>query len=254
MFNRFFAVFATVTALTTGTASAALVTIGKDQGPIMDACFPGNPGCSWDSWDMIQNGFTAQSSVAYFDPGAFLYLHDDSGITESVFASVDGYRFDAVAANARAYSLVNQSADSARPAGDFGDPDFDIWARAAQPAYGNVGWFGYRAGVQVATLIYHQDGDYSDLSFGSSFTNLDALVLRSLIPAGTVDYAMYGPNDALQASTYWCEEWCAGVKLNTLTLNTHVPAPVPLPAAFGPFALALAGVGLAGRRKRRKAA
>ncbi|WP_415182418.1 hypothetical protein [Phaeovulum sp.] len=234
-------------------ANAALVTIGKDEGPITIDCY----SCSWDSWDMIQNGFTAQTSIAYFDGDAFLYLHDDSGITESVFASVDGYRFDAVGANAWAYSHVYQTASTPRPAGEYGDADFDAWVNGSKPAYGNVGWYGYRSGTLVTSLVYHHDTAYSfnsfsDMTFGSTFQDLDVLVLRSLVPAGTLDYSYTGDQLTIP-NTLWCDEWCAGIRLMNLTLNVHAPSAVPLPAAFGPLLLVLGGLGLAARRKRRAA-
>lgn len=254
MKTRLSALAFTLATLIAPAANAALVTIGKDQGPIIDACYPGAPGCSFDSWDMIQNGFTAQTSTAYFDSNAFLYLHDDGGITESVFASVDGYHFDAVMANARAYSNVYQTAADPRPTGAFGDPDFDIWATGTQPAYGNVGWFGYRDGAEVAQMVYHQDGDYSDLAFGTDFVDLDRLVLRSLIPAGVIDYVLGDDTLLGVPGANWCAEWCAGVKLATLTLNVRAAAPsaVPLPAGFGPLALALMLLGLLAAAKGRK--
>ncbi len=140
-----------------GPASAQTTTVrlGAGSGPVETHT---------DGWAIIflQNGFTWQGSVSYAS-GEFGYLHDDFGISTSVFSSVDGYRFDALDFDAAAYSKVYRAADTPRPPYP-GSPGFDYdvhdpnaiyrWAMDSRAAFSTMGWYGFRDGVEVARIEF----------------------------------------------------------------------------------------------------
>ena len=96
-------------------------------------------------------------------------------------------------------------------------------------AYDNVIVTGYRGGLTIAQSIFAM-GAAPSVFFGALFLDLDELIISTI----------NGPSPEHDFTNSHFE--IDNVKLT--------PSPVPLPSAFGPFALALVGAGFWLRRKK----
>lgn len=178
--------------------------------------------------DPVNKGFSYQQSTAYAGEDA-LYLHDDGGLTRSVFRSVEGRRFDAVEADIYGYS--NAYLTGSGPAPRDWDEQSD-WLYDRKPVIDTFGWYGYRDGALVAQVearIDKDDYSFERFLFGAGFSDLDALEARVLLPDSP---AIYFP-ELDTPDTLWCEYWCAGFQVDSLALRVAdtAPSPVPLPPA-----------------------
>ena len=235
------ALAAALSLLGPASAEAVTVRIGKDAGPL--GGYVEDPALV-----RFQNGFSWQGSISYCcSSGVMAYLHDDSGISTSVFTSVDGYRFDALDFDLSTYSNVYRAGEGPRPPDDDDDASAK-WATDSKPAYVNVGWYGTRDGVEVARYEFFGSGDFPPV-FNASFSDLDSLVLRQLLP--NTHLLTYDPRDPdISPGGVWCFEWCGGVEFYGLTLDVRdgTIAPVPLPATGLMLLSGLAALGLHRRR------
>jgi len=205
---------------------------------------------SWGGGDQVTMGFSYQQSTEYATSDA-LYLHDDGGLLRSTIRSVEGLRFDAVAANALAYSNLYQTGAGPRPTSPG---ERDAWLHASKPVFDNYGVFGYRREELVAEVTGWMDGGYGEyarLGFGEDFRDIDMLELRYFNPNAPVHFYP----EIKTSSTQWCLEWCGGFQIDNLTLRVEgdPPAPVPAPGAAILLLSAVGGaVALRARSRRRR--
>ena len=194
-----------------------------------------------------KDGIGYQNSSAYFS-GDWLYLHDDGGLHQSVFTSDSGLRFDALSADIRGYTRAFRTGKDKYDSG-WSDARYDRWLHDKELEFKNLGWYGYRDGVLVASYTGRIDSDtFEAFHFSDDFTDLDTLVAAVLLPKGIDTY----PGGVVtKKKTKYCEDWCAGIQVDRLTLKLDAEmAPVPLPASGVLLLAGLAGFGLIARRRR----
>ncbi len=242
MSNRRYAAMAAALVLCAAPAQAAIVELHVDMATTVVGY------TTHGDFIHLENGFSYQNSSAYQE-GNRIYLHDDGGLLETVFQSVDGHRFDVIEADIRGHSRAYRTA--ATPFPDTYDWEEEAaWLYDSKLSFQNFGWFGYRKGKLVAAYTSTSDSlVFSLMKFSNAFRNLDYLVARVLLPQAEYVGAPWG--DPLGPGSVWCDDWCAGLQIDRLALRVRGPSTaVPLPAAVGPFLVALGGLGLYARRRR----
>lgn len=228
---------------------AALSIAGMAEAKTVDVTYGDCPETrveqlSTEVWQVKRCGFKFLTSDSYEEDA--ITLHDDyGGAAQSVVSNMNGFRFDLLTADVRAWSNAYMS--GSEPGDDYNDvPGFTH----------NIGIYGYRGGAVVASLEYFQR-DFDDpktLTFGSDFTGLDTLIFRMFVPKGDAFLIDFDPEfETVPRNTLWCAlYYCGGVSVGSLKVEVSdwAPATVPLPAGLPLLATALAA--LAARRAWRR--
>ena len=185
--------------------------------------------------------FTYDTSLPYGRPGV-VYLHDDGGVTRTSIRTSPRTEFTPISIDVLALNRIQITGYKSPP--ELYTAEHDAWTRFRKYPAKMFYLMGFRDGKRVAKTMIHETGDWTTITFGPEFRNIDALVARIAIPSTATRYASI---DTLGANEKWCEEWCADMFLDDMVIAAPVPASM---LTLGSAVVGLAGFAMVRRRKQ----
>jgi len=177
----------------------------------------------------IEDGIAASptdfKALGHYNRPGSVYIMDSWGYTQTISFEMDR-RFNATSFQ---YDFVGLKYGYYAPVTYEFTPVY----------YENLGVFGFRDGVEVASHEFNTGIGFTQYNFDEAFSNLDSLIISVLYPEG---YG--GPTTGLRCDPI-DGDICSYGHLDNVTLS-----PVPLPAALPLFGAALIGFAALRRFKR----